>query len=95
MVEDNVRARETGVTVSGEYVIFYERQPTITKVELKKFKTEQMALLEGLKASGLSTVTREQVESALAACFPEGTSGHDDNVFLKRVFRHLKSSGVT
>jgi hypothetical protein len=94
MVEDNLRARESGVTVSGEYVIFDERQPTSTKIEIKKFKNDLTALLEGLKASGLSTVTKDQVESALAACFPEGMSSHDDNVVLKRVFRHLKSSGI-
>ncbi len=94
MAEDNLRARESGVTVSGEYVIFYERQPTSTKIEIKKTKTDLAALIEGLKALGLSTVTNQQVEAALAACFPEGTSGHDDNVLLKRVFRHLKASGI-
>jgi hypothetical protein len=94
MAEDNLRARESGVTVSGEYVIFYERQPTSTKVEIKKFKNDLTALVEGLKALGLGTITTQQLESALAACFPEGTSGHDDNVILKRVYRHLKSSGV-
>lgn len=94
MIEDNLRARESGVTVSGEYVIFYERQPTSTKIEIKRVKNDLVALIEGLKALGLSTVTKDQVETALATCFPEGTSGHDDNVVLKRVFRHLKSSGV-
>lgn len=94
MAEDNLRARESGVTVSGEYVIFYERQPTSSRIELKKFKNDLAALIEGLKASGLSTVTKDQVESALTTCFPEGTTGHDDNVVLKRVFRHLKSLGV-
>jgi len=94
LVEDNLRARESGVTVAGQYVIFYERQPTHTKVERKKCKTDETALLEGLKALGLGTLTGAQVEVALAACFPGGTSGHDDNVILKRVFRHLKGSGV-
>src|ERR1700704_6200756 len=27
MVEDNLRARESGLSVSGEFVIFYERLP--------------------------------------------------------------------
>lgn len=94
MIEDNLRARESGVTVSGEYVIFYERQPTSTKTEIKKFKNDLAALIEGLKALGIGSANKEQVEAALAACFPEGTSGHDDNVVLKRVFRHLKSSGI-
>ena len=51
-------------------------------------------MIEGLKALGIGSANKEQVEAALAACFPEGTSGHDDNVVLKRVFRHLKSSGT-
>ena len=94
MADDNRRARETGVTVSGEYVIFYERQPTSTKIGIKKFKNDLTALLDGLKALGLGTITNQQLESALTICFPDGTSGHDDNVILKRVYRHLKSSGI-
>ena len=54
MVEDNLRARETGVGVNGEYVIFYERQPTGTKTEGKKPKADHSALLEGLRSLGLN-----------------------------------------
>ena len=31
MVEDNLKARETGVGVNGEYVIFYERREVVAK----------------------------------------------------------------
>ena len=74
MVEDNLRARETGIGVNGEYVIFYERQPTNTKTEGKKPKANHAALLEGLRSLGLTAVTTEQVDGALAACFPTGTA---------------------
>src|ERR1700731_695955 len=63
MVEDNLRARETGVGVNGEFVIFYERLPTSTKTEGKKPKANHVVLLEGLRASGLKEVTAEQVEA--------------------------------
>jgi hypothetical protein len=94
MVEDNVRARETGIGVNGEYVLFYERLAIGLKPEGSKGKNEVASLLDGLKASGLKTVTREQVETALAACFPNGTSGQNENTVLTVVFRHLKRSGI-
>lgn len=49
-------------TVNGEYVLFYERVATGTKSEGSNGKNEVASLLDGLKASGLKTVTREQVE---------------------------------
>jgi hypothetical protein len=87
MVEDNLRARETGFGVNGEYVIFYEvRKPTSPK----KGKGNHSMLLDGLRSLGLMAVTVNQVESALAACFPNGTNGQDENTVLKVIFRHLK-----
>lgn len=94
MVEENLRARETGVSaVSGDYVIFYERLPTSTKAEGKKPKADHSALLQGLGSLGLSGVTTEQLEDALATWFPQGTNGHDEANVLRTVFRHLKRSG--
>lgn len=94
MVEDNLRARETGVGVNGEYVIFYERQSSGTKSVEKKGKPDHSPLIDGLKALGLSAVSIEQVEAAVTACFPNGTSGQDEASVLRAVFRHLKRSGI-
>lgn len=94
MVEDNLRARASGVSVSGEYVLFYERLPSAFAAAGKKPKADHSALLEGLKASGLERVTADQVGAAVAACFPQGTNGHDDSTVLTTVYRHLKRSGV-
>ena len=94
MVEDNVRARETGIGVNGEYVLFYERLATGPKTEGTKPKADHAGLLDGLKASGLKTVTREQVEAAMAFCYPNGTTSQNENSVLTVVFRHLKRSGV-
>jgi hypothetical protein len=94
MVEDNLTARETGIGVSGEYVIFYERQPKDDELPAKKPRSNHSALIQGLKSLGVAAVTSEQVESALATCFPNGTNGHDETAVLRAVFRHLKRSGV-
>ena len=94
MVEDNLRARETGIGVNGEYIIFYERQAIGTKAEGKKPKTNNSSLIDGLKALGLDTVKHEQLEAAVAACFPSGTSGQEEANVLRIIFRHLKRSGV-
>ena len=93
MVEDNLRARETGVGTNGEYVIFYERQTTNSTAEDKKPKANHSALLEGLRSLGLTAVTAEQLDHALTACFPTGISGMDEAKVLRIVFRHLKRSG--
>ncbi|CAN5535231.1 hypothetical protein BH11PLA2_BH11PLA2_16170 [soil metagenome] len=94
MAEDNIKAREIGVGVNGEYILFYERVATGTKAESTKPKDDLTGLLEGLKASGLKTMTPEQVEAALTVCFPGGTSGQNENSVLTVVFKHLKRSGV-
>jgi predicted DNA-binding transcriptional regulator AlpA len=94
MVEDNLRARESGVGTNGEYVLFYERQPTNSKPEGKRQKANHAALLEGLRSLGLTAVTTEQVDGALAACFPTGIGSTDETNVLRQVFRHLKRSGV-
>ena len=93
MVEDILKARETGVGVNGEFVIFYERQPPGMKPEPKTPKADHSGLLEGLERLGLSGVTPEQIEAALVACYPKGTIGHDEAIVLRAVFRHLKRSG--
>lgn len=94
MVEDIIKARETGIGVNGEFVLFYERQPTITKTEDKRPKADHSAIVEGLSLLGLTSVTTEQVEAAIAACFPKGTSGQDEASLLRTVFRHLKRAGT-
>lgn len=91
MVEDIIKARETGIGVNGEFVLFYERQP---KAEVKDAKPDHTALLEGLAALGLTSTTAQQVEAALAVCFPKGTAGQDEANVLRVVFRHLKRAGA-
>lgn len=90
MVEDIVKARDTGVGVNGEYVLFYDRQPMQKSGESQ----DHSSLIEGLKNLGLSGVTHQQVEAAMAFCFPKGRQGNDESDILRTVFRHLKRSGM-
>ena len=87
MVEDNLRARETGVGVNGEYVLFYDRKPPGTKCNV-----DHSSLIDGLRNLGIKNVTNDQIETALAACFPKGTTGQDESNILRTVFKHLKHS---
>lgn len=89
MVEDIVKARETGVGVNGEYVLFYDRQP----IQNSGASQDHSSLMEGLKNLGLVGLTQQQIEAALAHCFPRGRQGHDESDILRTVFRHLKRSG--
>jgi predicted DNA-binding transcriptional regulator AlpA len=90
MVEDIVKARETGVGVNGEYVLFYDRQP----IQKSGSSQDHSSLMEGLKNLGLVGLTHQQVEAALVHCFPKGRQGHDESDVLRTVFRHLKRSGT-
>ncbi|WP_206028432.1 helix-turn-helix transcriptional regulator [Thalassoroseus pseudoceratinae] len=104
MVEQNLTARETGIGVDGEFVIFYERRSTsdvsrtaTVRSAKRSVKAEPVApsspLADGLRSLGLD-VTSDQIEAALIACYPTGTDGDEESNILRTVFRHLKRAGV-
>ncbi|QDV69051.1 hypothetical protein Poly24_27650 [Rosistilla carotiformis] len=94
-VEDNLKARELGIGVNGEYVLFYERSETPTKPKVTPAsKADHTGLLESLHALGLSGLTTKQVGEAVDACYPKGTNSEGENDVLRTVFRHLKRSGI-
>ncbi|QDU94065.1 helix-turn-helix transcriptional regulator [Lignipirellula cremea] len=97
-VEDNLKAREVGIGVNGEYVLFYERDaepktPASKPVEKPHPKMDYGPLLDNLSALGLTGMTTTLVAAAVEACFPKGTAGEDENDVLRTVFRHLKRAG--
>ena len=97
MVEDNLKAREMGIGVSGEYVIFYERAEPGSAGPTKpaaKPKANYTDVIESLQSLGLTGLTVAVVEKAVAECFPKGTADQDEPNILRTVFRHLKRSGV-
>jgi predicted DNA-binding transcriptional regulator AlpA len=94
-VDDNLNAREMGVGVNGEYVLFYERTDEPRKGrETPPLKVDHTELLDGLQSLGLTSVTAKQVGESVAHCYPKGTQSEDENDILRTVFRHLKRSGV-
>jgi len=94
-VEDNLKAREIGIGVNGEFVLFYERSETPPKPKATPAsKADQSELLESLQSLGFTGLTPKQVAEAVDACYPKGTSDEDENDILGTVFRHLKRSGV-
>lgn len=98
MADENVRAKETGISVNGDYVIFYtKRTPSENGGATKKTASQklQKELLRGLRSLGLNNATDQQVNAALAVCFPQGTDGHDETEVLRTVFRHIKRSEST
>lgn len=97
-VEDNVKAKELGIGVNGEYVLFYARDnepksPVSKPIEKPKPKQDFTELLDGLSSLGLSGLTTTAVAVAVEHCYPQGTDGHDENDILRTVFRHLKRAG--
>jgi predicted DNA-binding transcriptional regulator AlpA len=97
MVEDNVKAKEMGIGVNGQFVIFYERAEPGDSGPVRpaaKPTADYGDLMESLQSLGLTNLTTAIVEKAIAACFPKGTTGQDEQHILRTVFRHLKRAGV-
>jgi len=94
-VEDNLKAREMGIGVNGEYTLFYERDNDPKTASASKPQTKQdcTELMDGLQALGLTDLTKTKVAEAVEHCFPKGTDGQDENDILRTVFRHMKRSG--
>ena len=98
-VEDNLKARELGIGVNGEYVLFYQRDAENTKATTPaqtkpKQKQDHTELMDGLSALGLTGLTTTVVADAVEQCYPQGTVGEDENDILRTVFRHLKRAGA-
>lgn len=95
MAEENLRAKESGIGIDGQYVIFYNKTtPQVKDVpeKMKPVKQSHSNLLPSLRTLGLDNVTTDQVKSALATCFPDGTDDTEESKVLRDVFRHLKRS---
>jgi len=92
-VNDNLKARATGIGINGQYILFYDRRPraeALPRAELPRPKTEHHAgLIEGLKSLGL-TATGPQITAAIAHLYPAGTANVDETTVLRAVYRHLR-----
>ncbi len=96
-----VRKRNMGI--NGKVVMFYARRPSTTPPTPKAKKPQikptgadrHAAIVDGLKALGLVTVTTTQVAEAVGQLFPQGTSGIEPGEVIRAVFVYLhgKNSG--
>lgn len=90
-----VRRRNCGI--DGKPILFYARRlgtapsrPKPPKPKLEAKRGDVMALVEGLKALGLTVATAAQVQRVMQELFPKGTEGIDRGELLRAVFLHLK-----
>ena len=93
-----VKSRNRGI--NGRAILFYARnktgqsqcpkpQPLKNRSKPKTQSSPHVDLIEQLKQLGMDATTN-QIESAMASCFPDGTDDIDDGEVLRVVFRHLK-----
>lgn len=89
-----VRRRNCGI--DGRPVLFYAKghrplpKKPRRKAEQPAQKKEFAGIIEGLTALGLSSVSNDQVATAIKEIFPNGIADHDQSEVLRVVFLHLK-----
>jgi len=88
-----VRRRNCGV--DGKPILFYARRggslPSPTRRQKKgKPNREHIAVVEAVKALGLSGVTDDQVGMAIKVLFPRGVESADQAEVIRGVFLHLR-----
>ena len=101
MRDECLQVRRTNCAVTGRCVLFYTprrsepaKAGVLKKPSNKKSSGNQHAdLLDGLRALGLASVTRSQVDAALKQVFPRGTEGRDTGEIIRAVFLRLKGQG--
>lgn len=90
-VEDNLKAKELGIGVNGQYVLFYARSEEVADTDKSSVsKHDCNDLMDGLQSLGLNGLTIKQVTDAVAVCYPMGVAGQGENDILRAVFKHLK-----
>ena len=93
MVEDNLKARETGIGVDGKVVLFNERhEKPVGSNQKPGVKVDLSSITSGLKQLGLDA-TKDQIQQALENEFPRGAEGIEEGILITKVFRYLKRSG--
>jgi hypothetical protein len=89
-----VRSRNCGI--DGKPVLFYakghrkQQRRLRQKTKRPAQKHEFAGIVDGLTALGLSSVSNDQVATAIKEIFPSGINGDDQAEVLRAVFLHLK-----
>lgn len=96
MQQEILAARQSGIGCNGQYVLWYEKTSPSAQVPSTRppARRDRVAgLLDAMKSLGLDKVTQAQVEEAIAANFPNGIDGVEEDVVLRVLNRHLRRSG--
>ena len=94
-----VSIRQKGMGWNGQPVIFYSRRKKTRRREstgqtVRNHEgSEHAEMVQVLRTLGLSKVKAEHVESAIEACYPDGTDGVPESDLVGVIFRHLSSRG--
>ena len=89
-----VRRRNCGI--DGRPVLFYAKghrplpKKSRQKTKRPAQKKEFAGIIEGLTSLGLSSVSNDQVATAITEVFPNGIADHDQGEVLRAVFLLLK-----
>jgi len=90
-----IRRRNCGI--DGKPILFYSRRRDCGSGKQKPTKPRVLpkdknltALLDGLKALGLTTATAAQVEEMVTQIYPNGREGIDQGEVLKAVFLEIR-----
>ncbi|RCS47662.1 AlpA family phage regulatory protein [Bremerella cremea] len=92
-----IEVKRRNVGINGKVVIFYASRHPLTgqpkRPAKPKAKTkptsEYTDLIESLSCLGLSA-TAQQVEAAVAECFPDGIQKLESGEVVRAIFLHLK-----
>jgi len=95
-----VRRRNCGV--DGKPILFYAPRAVapIAPASRKRStssKTDEKCsneILDGVRALGLATATKDQVGAAISQSFPNGTDGVDPGEIIRRVFLSIKRNNA-
>ena len=90
--------RKRNVGLNGRIVLFYSPRPTtnLPKVQSRRTRprsersSPHAVMIESLRALGLTAINEAQIDEALAAVFPGGTTGVDQSELIRAVFLHVQ-----
>lgn len=91
--------RQTGIGVDGSVVIFYRREPRpVDQAPQGRSRRRASApqaspyaeLVASLQGLGINQADDRSVAEAVAVCFPNGTSGQQENDLIRVLFRHFR-----
>lgn len=100
-----LNVKSSNVGVNGQYVLFYARREPAPPSSPRRAVLDGAAsctvpddgsreIISGLRALGMTSVTPQQVTTALRACFPNGWWGQDEGQVLRTCWTHLRQSGA-